>query len=132
MDSTLSIPDSLMKSWYQDQKHGSDFKLVCDRFSEEFKSEEKAKVKKREFKGNPTPQPKSKSAKTVAVDMSGLNIKPIDDAPQQTVLADVNILNLPDCKLVVQCGHVFVKNMGTTKVGCSISTNCNKFWVLWF
>lgn len=121
MDSTLSIPDSLMKSWYQDPKHGSDFKSVCDRFSEMFKVEESAKVKKRAFKGNPAPQPKPKIAKTV--DMSGLNIKAIDDAPQETVLADVNILNLHDCKLVVQCGHVFVKNMGTNKVGCSISTN---------
>jgi len=107
-----------MKKWYHDPKHGENFKGVCDRFAEEFKVDEDVKVKKRAFKGVvATGEPKTKVAKQVQVDMAGLNVKPTSEEPKDPVIADVNLLNMPDCKLVITNGSTFVKNAGDKKVG---------------
>ena len=115
IDSTLTIPDTIMKKWYHDPKHGENFKSICDRFAEEFKVDEDVKVKKRAFKGA-TNESKNKAAK-VQVDMAGLNVKPTSEEPKDPVIADVNLLNMPDCKLIITNGSTFVKNVGEKKVG---------------
>lgn len=124
-ESTLTVPDSLMKAWFNDPKHGQEFRAVVDRLAEEFKVEEATKVKKRVFKGGGT-VPKSKATKTV--DMSGFNVKPASEEPQNVALSEVNMLNLPDCKLVIQANTIYIKNCGENKVVIvQTSISSNKF-----
>ena len=107
-----------MKKWYHDPKHGENFKGIRDSFAEEFKTDDDVKVKKRAFKWAVAPgEPKPKAAKRVQVDMAGLNLKPISEGPKDPVIADVNLLNIPDCKLVITNGSTFVKHAGDKEVG---------------
>ncbi len=122
-DSTLTVPDSLMKAWFNDPKHGQEFRTVVDRLAEEFKVEEATKVKKRVFK-QAGGQPKAKITKTV--DMSGFNVKPASEEPQNAVLSEVNMLNLPDCKLVIQANTIHIKNCGENKVVIVQTSICSK------
>lgn len=109
-----------MKAWYQDEKHGQDFRLLCDRISEEFKVEEGKKVNKRALKTGAA-QPKGKAVKTV--DMTGANIKPVGEEPGETLLCEANMLNLSNCKLIVRAGSVYVKNTGENKVFGLVQNN---------
>ncbi len=110
-DSSLSVPDPLMKAWYQDEKHGQDFRQLCDRISEEFKVEDGKKVNKRALK-TASAQAKVKAVKTV--DMTGVNVK--SEEPEEALLCEANMLNLSNCKLVIRAGNVYVKNTGENKV----------------
>lgn len=92
---------------------------MVDQISEQFKQEDGKKVNKRAFKAvGSTIQAKAKAAKTGAVDMSGINTKPVSEEPTTTsLIVEANMLNLPNCKLVIRGGGVvYVKNTGDTKV----------------
>ena len=122
VDSTISIPETLIKTWTKDPKHGQEFQALCDRFAEEFKPdpEDSKKVKKRVFRASGGGGQPSTSKVVKTVDMTGLSLKPISDEPQNETIVEVNLLNLPDCKLVIQNnGSVYVKNLGEKKAGDS-------------
>ncbi len=116
MESTISIPEALIKTWSKDPKHAQEFQALCDRFAEEFKVDESMKVKKRVFRASGGGGQSTSPKLVKTVDMAGLSLKPISDEPQEGTIVDVNMLNLPDCKLVIQNnGTVYVKNIGEKK-----------------
>ena len=119
----MSIPDDLVKKWWDSAQFGTEFKAIVESFHEKYRKLEDIKKDSAQ-----TPLKRTGSSAGLVTpplkkpkDSQETNLKEVEPFKGKTgdgtVLYEISLVNLKDCKIVFKTGGIHIINGGSKQAG---------------
>lgn len=116
---TIAIPDDLVKKWWDHNQLGTEFKAIVETFNEKHPKVEDLQKQttpnKRTGTATSMATPPTKKPKVDGEQVKAVLVSSDQEGrlPKGTLLHEINLVNLKDCKIFFHVDGVYVKNCGS-------------------